>query len=112
MPPAYCPPLLALAASHIESTFHDVPLDRRLQWTRQIALAVHYLHREEFVHRACGVLLCGLFCLLCAVAAVAVFMRAVVPPLQRGMAMGVRDCVRVGVVPDTGHGMMVLPRCH
>ncbi len=29
-----------------------VPLRRRLSWTRQIALALHYIHRENFVHRA------------------------------------------------------------
>ncbi len=27
-----------------------VSLRRRLLWARQIALAVHYLHREDFVH--------------------------------------------------------------
>lgn len=31
--------------------FGEINLDRRLQWTYQIALAVHYLHREGFVHR-------------------------------------------------------------
>ena len=29
-----------------------VTLRRRLSWTRQIALALHYIHRENFVHRA------------------------------------------------------------
>ena len=29
-----------------------VSLRRRLSWVRQIALALHYIHRENFVHRA------------------------------------------------------------
>ena len=32
-----------------------VSLRRRLLWTRQIALAVQYLHREDFVHSECVV---------------------------------------------------------
>ncbi len=31
-----------------------VSLGRRLSWTRQIALAVRYIHRENFMHRACA----------------------------------------------------------
>ncbi len=43
-------------AQYVEKPFGTegdggVPLRRRLSWTRQIALALHYIHRENFVHR-------------------------------------------------------------
>eukprot|EP00750_Incisomonas_marina_P014038 INCI17588.7.p1 GENE.INCI17588.7~~INCI17588.7.p1 ORF type:complete len:950 (-),score=102.56 INCI17588.7:268-2955(-) len=38
-------------SSYTNCVFGEINLDRRLQWTYQIALAVHYLHREGFVHR-------------------------------------------------------------
>ena len=36
---------------HMARPFSEITLQQRLQWTRQLALALHYLHREHWAHR-------------------------------------------------------------